>query len=281
MGNPNHRFGVRRSVRTLPHRVTLALSAVTVLALPGAGLTASGVRLQADGRVITVPDSAGTVRDALRSASITLNADDQVTPAADHPLSDGTLVKVQRVTFREEVQASKIPFKTVVQPASRGNRPYHPTVTRQGTVGQKMVTIRARLVDGMETERATLSEQVVRAPVHQVVTARQPTRLGSRGVYTGKKSLLILSSAYDPGPGSCPGTADGRTCNGKRAGYGIIAVDPKVIPLGTKLFVPGYGYGIAADVGGAIKGNRIDLGFNSRSGALAWGKKWVRAQVLD
>jgi len=61
---------------------------------------------------------------------------------------------------------------------------------------------------------------------------------------------------------------------------GIIAVDPNVIPMGTRLYIEGYGEGIAADQGGAIKGNRIDLYFESRQEALDWGMKTVKVTIL-
>lgn len=62
---------------------------------------------------------------------------------------------------------------------------------------------------------------------------------------------------------------------------GIIATDPNVIPMGTRLYVEGYGEGIAADQGGAIKGNRIDLFFDSKQEALNWGMKTVKVTILN
>jgi 3D (Asp-Asp-Asp) domain-containing protein len=58
-------------------------------------------------------------------------------------------------------------------------------------------------------------------------------------------------------------------------GWGVVAVDPSVIPLGTRLTIPGYGEGVAADTGGAIRGNRIDLWFPSLAKARAWGRRTV------
>ena len=58
-------------------------------------------------------------------------------------------------------------------------------------------------------------------------------------------------------------------------GYGIVAVDPAVIPLGTHMTVPGYGEGVAADTGGSVSGSRIDLWFPTRAEALAWGTRTV------
>ena len=67
-----------------------------------------------------------------------------------------------------------------------------------------------------------------------------------------------------------------------KAGYGVAAVDTRVIPLGTKLYVEGYGYCIAADTGGAIKGNRIDLCYGTHSAVLAsgFGHKNVKVYII-
>ena len=61
---------------------------------------------------------------------------------------------------------------------------------------------------------------------------------------------------------------------------GIVAVDPRIIPMGTRLYVEGYGDAVAADQGGAIKGNRIDLFFDSRQEAMSWGMKTVKVTIL-
>lgn len=268
----------RRSLRALASRSCCALLALSLY--PTAVHCASSARILVDGRTIEVPADT-TVREALAEARITLGPEDETVPGLDASLPEDGVVRVKRVTFKETTAEVKIPYRTVVRAATAKKRPYHPTVIQEGRVGLKRVTYRTRLVDGVEQSRTPVSEQVVREAVAQVVVSRKPQLLGSRGAYTGKRTLSVLATAYDPGKGSCGKHANGVTCNGKRAGYGIIAVDPKVVPLGSKLFVPGYGYGIAADVGSAIRGNRIDLGYNSRAGALAWGKKWVKLTIVD
>ena len=67
----------------------------------------------------------------------------------------------------------------------------------------------------------------------------------------------------------------GRTATGIPTAWGVVAVDPSVIPLGTRMTIPGYGDGIAADTGGAVRGNVIDLWFPTREQALAWGRRTV------
>lgn len=80
-------------------------------------------------------------------------------------------------------------------------------------------------------------------------------------------------SSSDPG-------VTGVTSTGRVLRRGIVAVDPYVIPLGTRLYIMGYGEGLAADVGSAITGNRIDLAFNSRREALDWGRRRVTVYIL-
>src|SRR5690606_40006949 len=85
----------------------------------------------------------------------------------------------------------------------------------------------------------------------------------------------------DLGPESTWPFTDGLTATGVVARRGVVAVDPTVIPLGSHLYIPGYGLGIAADVGAAIKGNRIDVLYEDLDDALRWGRKWVKVYILD
>ena len=83
-------------------------------------------------------------------------------------------------------------------------------------------------------------------------------------------------SANDPVQGT-----DNMTATGKEAGVGIIAVDPDVIPLGTKVEIKNMGFFTAEDTGGKIKGNRIDICFDSKKEAQEFGKKGVWVQIID
>lgn len=90
------------------------------------------------------------------------------------------------------------------------------------------------------------------------------------------KVLTMEASGYssqDPGNGKY-------TATGSRLRKGLVSVDPKLIPLGTRLYIEGYGYAVADDVGGAIKGHRIDLAFDSRAEALQFGRQSVKVYIL-
>jgi 3D (Asp-Asp-Asp) domain-containing protein len=91
-------------------------------------------------------------------------------------------------------------------------------------------------------------------------------------VAPGVRSLTVLATAY---------ALTGATSSGPTAGWGTVAVDPAVIPMGSRLRIPGYGYGVAADVGGAIQGARIDLWFPSVAQARAWGRRTVTITVYS
>ena len=106
------------------------------------------------------------------------------------------------------------------------------------------------------TPVAVIAEQAPTAPV----AAAPAAAAGARD------SLTVVSTGY---------SIQGRTATGLPTGWGVVAVDPNVIPLGTRLTIPGYGEGIAADTGGAVQGNMIDLWFPTRAQALAWGRRTV------
>jgi 3D (Asp-Asp-Asp) domain-containing protein len=105
--------------------------------------------------------------------------------------------------------------------------------------------------------------------------AREPASVGSTvlapaAVTAGSRLLTVVATGY---------ALPGRTASGIPVGPGVVAVDPSVIPLGTRLSIPGYGQGVAADTGGAIRGARIDLWFSSHAEALAWGRRTVTISV--
>ncbi|WP_394190646.1 3D domain-containing protein [Paenisporosarcina quisquiliarum] len=94
------------------------------------------------------------------------------------------------------------------------------------------------------------------------------------------KEITVSASAYTAGCNGCSGITSTGINLKKNPGLKVIAVDPRVIPLGSKVYVEGYGYAIAGDTGGAIKGNKIDVFIPTKSGALNWGRKTVKIKVF-
>lgn len=112
---------------------------------------------------------------------------------------------------------------------------------------------------------ASISELESRADSLSAALARRPAGQ-LPAVVGGGRVLTVTATGY---------SLRGRTATGVQVGYGIVAVDPGTIPLGTRMSIPGYGEGVAADTGGSIVGARIDLWFPTRSEALAWGTRTV------
>ncbi len=178
---------------------------------------------------------------------------------------------------------------------------------REGNDGLKTSTYTVRYENGVETSRVLTSEIISKKPVDEII--EQGTKVvtiynktgstvtGSKLVTSGGKELTFSNvitasaTAYDLSYESCgkrPGDRGyGITASGMRAQYGVIAVDPRVIPLGTRLYIEAadgswvYGEAIAGDTGGAIKGNKIDLFFNSRSECLNFGRRTAKIYILD
>lgn len=132
--------------------------------------------------------------------------------------------------------------------------------------------------DGEEYERKLLSVETVPAIDKKILRGTKivwKTLDTPDGQIKYFKKMRVYATHYDS---RCPGCNEW-TAIGMRAGKGVIAVDPKVIPLKGKVYIPGYGMAIAGDTGGAIKGNIIDLGYEDAKTA-GWRAKFIDIYLL-
>lgn len=133
----------------------------------------------------------------------------------------------------------------------------------------------------LESSKSTLADIEEQKRKEAEAAAAIASR-GAIGNINYSKNFTMLSSAYTTGdPGVGTRTASGLPVKRDPNGYSTVAVDPSVIPLGTKLYIDGYGYAIAADTGGKIKGNKIDLFFYDSNTCNAWGRKLVKVCVVE
>lgn len=243
------------------------------------------VTLEFSGESIDLKVVGTTVAEALIAAGADPGASLVVEPALDTPLTSGMTITANDVFIRIAEEEAEVPYETVTRSdptLSWGSR----SVVATGQAGTMLRVYRVLVTDGVEGARTLVTERVVTEPVDEIVvvgTKRVSSRIGRAAAAPAPapdddlgSRLTVTTTAYAPG-------VDGvgsRTATGQRAGYGIVAVDPSVIPLGTRLYIPGYGYGIAADTGGAIHGNKIDLCFDTRSEAIAWGRRTVTITIL-
>lgn len=181
---------------------------------------------------------------------------------------------------RNETKREPIPHGTVVRPAKDMTAGASKTI-QPGKDGERLVTYRVVWEGDEERSREEIESKIVRKPVPEIIAVGGRGKFPSRGGYaSGRRVLTMIATGYDPSPAS-NGNSTGRAATGLKLGHGVVAVDPSFIPLGTRLYIEGYGYAVAADVGSAIKGNRIDLGHDTRRGAMAVGRRLVRVHILD
>ena len=144
-----------------------------------------------------------------------------------------------------------------------------------GEIRREYLTI---IKDGKVTEDRLIGETVTE-PRPAIFHMGKPSNRGIKNAtYTRDKVVTMESTAYTPDAGRRHPTFI--TFTGTKAEYGAIAVDPRVIPLGTLMYVEGYGFGIAEDTGSAIKGNIIDVCIEGRKKALRWGRKDVKVHLF-
>lgn len=247
-----------------------------------------------------LPTDDMTVGQALGKMGISLSALDRVSPDASEPFKAGMTVRVTRIKIELETRHESIPAGVRYQPSTK-LAPGAKQTVQYSRAGTKEITEKVCSKDDKETLRKPVSSKVTRAPQPQIValgvkshlmpsnikpSKRYSRALSYRGgsprnraVATGGKpgllrvarTLKMNTTGY--AAGRAGGAISNWTATGVRCTYGAIAVDPRVIPLGSKLYIEGYGYGFACDIGGAIKGNHIDLAFDSARAAMNHGRK--------
>jgi 3D (Asp-Asp-Asp) domain-containing protein len=163
-------------------------------------------------------------------------------------------------------------------------------VRQEGAAGEQEVTTAVVRIGGKEKERGITGINIVSEPVSKIIDIGIGGRLGTKTDTSApdfhyNRKLVMNASAYTAGFG-CTGKHPwdpwyGITASGRRVQPGIVSVDPTVIPLGTHLYVEGYGFSVAADVGGAIKGNKIDLYYEEIEDALRFGRRDLTVYILN
>ena len=251
---------------------------------------AVNVKVSVDGKELNIQTAEKTVADMLKAENIVLNDEDKIIPLKSYTLKSGLQVKITRVNTDILQETKAIDYTTEIKSSSELNKGVK-KIIQPGKVGQKVITSSVVYENGKEVSRNLVSEKIKSKPIKQIIA------LGTVGVYSPSrggdirytKKIYVRATAYDAGynsTGKSPGdagygiTSTGATAERNPNGYSTIAVDPRVIPLGTKLYVDGYGYGIAEDIGGAIKGNHIDLFFSSSKELWNWGSRSVNVYIV-
>lgn len=255
---------------------------------------AFNVKLTADGKTIDVPIARGTVADVLTKAAVSVSDVDLMNIGLTEAVAPTTSIVIQRVTYNEVTSESAIPFQTTTTTSAKKLKGTE-TVTTQGQDGVLSTVTKNTYIDGVLSTSAVLSQTTIKEPVTKVVTVGTAYRstvsqiapasfaLTGDGVPVSYSKVLTgKSAAYSAGPGA-------RTASGRPAAVGNVAVDPKIIPYGTKLYITStdgkhvYGYAVASDTGGALRSGRIivDLFMATTAECNKWGIQQVNIYVLN
>lgn len=231
----------------------------------------------------TVITTASDVGSLLEEQGIELGAHDIVRPSLSDALVPNATVHIMRIVQWVSTQKQRVAQRTIHE-IDFSLPPGRTRVIKAGAPGLTLTMVDFTQTDG-RTHKRVLSRRMVREPQVRIVAEGVGTQgaiadFARRGLqktsYIASQALDMVATAYTA---ECLGCT-GFTASGYRAGHGIVAVDPHIIPLGTRLYIPGYGFAIAGDTGGAIVGNRIDLGFDSLGDALGFGRRAVKVYTL-
>lgn len=245
-----------------------------------------------NGTVKTYKTSCKTVKELLSDLKIKVDDDDIVIPDLDTELKSEGKISIIKVDFKVIEKEVEAPFKTI----KKKNKELSHKQSRilvQGVNGKNKVKCKEYYAgDKLIKEEVIHVESLVK-PIDQVFEeGTKDVFTNDRGDFTARKAIKMVATAYEAGPrstGKRPGDKGyGITASGARAKRGTVAVDPRVIPLGTKLYiksltpgVPDYGFAIAQDTGGAIKGNKIDLFMDTVWECLQFGRRPVMVYILQ
>ncbi|WP_316245496.1 ubiquitin-like domain-containing protein [Gorillibacterium timonense] len=262
------------------------------------------IELTADGKVQTLHTVEKTLDAALTEFHITVDQDDRITPAIGTPLTENNQVEIVRVTKEKKEIEVPIAFETTTKQDATLLKGKQQTL-QEGKAGKKIVTKEQVYENGVMVKESVLGETVAAQSVKKIVavgtknpvvvmavktekkvTAAAKTEKAKAltvtkgGVPISYKKLLnnVTLTAYSAGvesTGKNPGDSGyGITRTGTKVTEGrTISVDPNVIPLGWWVYIEGVGYRRAEDTGSAVKGNKIDVYYDSESYAQQFGLK--------
>lgn len=262
------------------------------------------VTLTADGETRKVNFSGGTVKQLLKKEGIALSDMDIVEPERNEKITASTTVTVKRVTFKDKKVKGKVPFETKVE-YDDSKFEDEAKVKTKGKDGKKIDTVRDLYIDGKYHKTETIHTEITKKPVTKIVIRGSKSRPGGylNGYVSGKRIISELTPPFkieldeNNRPikykkiirGKATAYCTGTTCStGVRAMPGRVAVDPREIPYGTKMYIVSsdgrwhYGYATASDTGGFIHNSStvVDLYMRSYNDCVNFGRRNVDIYIL-
>lgn len=240
------------------------------------------VTIAVDGRTIAARTKRGTIRELLADEQIALGPLDRITPHLDAEPKDGTVVTIVRVREVEEEEEEAIPYETLTR--ADPDLELDTTDYRPGKPGVLKRKLKVIYENGQPISKTVLEEWVDDPPEPEVYYYGTKVVLREietpQGTFTYWRKLKVLATYYHNSTTgkSASDPEYGITRTGTRTRVGVVATDPNVIPLWTKMYIPGYGVGVAEDTGGGVKGKHIDV--YMPEGESWWGVRYPEIYLL-
>ena len=243
---------------------------------------AKAINLQTGEGTHVLYTHANSLAEAMAEIGLILKGDDRVEPSASTLVTNGMTARLVRVAGSSFFERLPVLQRTVFRPdetLSGSN-----TRRVEGSDGVLVTEYRIVIEDGVEVERTVVGESFDPEPVDTVIFYASSAAEDS-GISAGELNVVSIKEMwatwYNAASSGKPDThpAYGITFSGAPLARGIVAVDPDVIPLGTHLYIPGYGFAIALDTGGGIIGDMIDLGYPDGVD-VDWHTGWAYVYIL-
>lgn len=241
------------------------------------------IKLTTNGTEMTVKAPEGTVENALNILGYEITDDDILNVDKNAQIEDDMKITLKKVTYVDEKSTKKISYKTV-EKDSDDIMTGESEVSQKGVDGEKEVTKRCKYIDGKYDSTKVIDEKVTKEPVDKIVLngTKRGTTTDSSGAPVSYSYMVSGSgTAYTAAPGAL-------TATGVPVYEGGVAVNPAIIPYGSKLYIEAadgshvYGYATAVDTGGALmEGSAIvDLFYFSYDDCVSFGRRDVNVYVL-
>ena len=266
-------------------KITFLTGIISVAILVGYSKLNKDVTLIVNGEEKQISTFKYDVQDLLVSEGIKYDKNDIVTKDLDEKLNDG--MEIEIINVKEEIikESKSVPFEVSVledEDLLKGQT----KIEEEGKAGENQLVYKVTYHNGKPVKKTFVEEVVFEKPINKVVkkgTKVEEVKVASsrgessRNIYSNTNSkgrhMSVVATAY---------TGDSLTSTGKKPRWGTISVDPKVIPYGTKVYIPQFDkIFIAEDCGGAIKGNKIDIFMNDESSVYNWGRKTIDIYIVD
>lgn len=244
------------------------------------------VNLQISGKKVgTYQTTKSTIGEFLKEKKVSITPWDELKTSPNQKIVDDMDIVIDKIEKKVSKKVEEVPFEkeeTKSDKLTKGEK----EVKQEGKEGKKVYEVVATFKNGkplLKNGKPVQSKRLIKEikPVDQIVVLGTKPKEEEQSEETsseqeapsGGRTMMVQATGYTH--------TGNRTATGTIPKRGTIAVDPSVIPLGTRIYVPGYGYGVAEDTGGVVNGRIIDLFFETRQEAVNWGRRNVQIKILN